>query len=134
MTDPTIKRIPSPHRGRSPSDSGPAPAVAFGRHGIGGPAGGTLADVVGDVAAVLGTVGVLSWLEDEGGREAGGEQQKRKGEEVHGCDDVMGWRDCCGGGIEDLGRRWLGFGNCERWVEEREKEMDGIESIYTRLG
>lgn len=65
-----------------------------------------MADVVGDVAAVLGTVGVLSWLEDEGGREAGGEQQKGEGEEVHGCDDVMGWRDCCGGGIEDLGRRW----------------------------
>ena len=90
-----------------------------------------MTDVVGDVAAVLGTVGVLSWLEDEGGREAGGEQQKGEGEEVHGCDDAMGWRDCCGGGIEDFGEKMV---DCERWVEEREKEMDGIESIYTLLG
>lgn len=95
MTDPTIQRVPSPHRGRSPSDSGPAPAVAFGRHGIGGPAGGTLGDVIRDVAAVLGTVGVLSWLEDEGSREAGGEQQKGEGEEVHGCDDVVRGSNCC---------------------------------------
>ena len=82
-TYPTITRIEIFDCSRSSGDGRPAPAIAFGRHGIGSPARGTLGDVIGDVAAVLGTVDG-SWLENQGGGEVGYEQKKGEGEEVHG--------------------------------------------------